>query len=445
MRYLFLWSLLLLIAGCVSPKSTFDIKEVEHAQIADLDDYPQNATVYADNIRRKIPLDMSGRTYDHKYFEPWTLSEPPQTLEKIMWPFRHFTAEDAFGENLRPLPQSWFDTMLRQANFEAYGTLDRKAITLRFSHLRNLPTHKPLFRDPKRAGEGFPFDYLQNSGVHANEPLYVSHHSQDGAWVYVFTAYASGWLPSSSIAYLTTEQAASWQGGRYLHLINDGYPIKDREGRFLFYGRLGMMLPIISVQDDHYRVLTVADGARNMPTFTEAEIPRYAGREGVMVANAQTLPLLANEVMQSDYGWGGLYEERDCSSTMRDMFAPFGIWLPRNSYQQSKVGKVFSLSGKSRSEKIAYIKEHGMAFETLLYRKGHILLYLGVYKGDIMVLHDVWGIRTKVGTKEGRVIIGKTVISTLDIGDELADYDKENNMLDKLESMNIITYAKEED
>lgn len=438
MHYSVLLAGFLLFAGCTPPQIS-RLHPVEEPRISDLQHYPQNATAYAQNIiDRNLLVDIQ-KTYRSHYFLPWNMTEPPETLEAVMWPFKIYKAEGSYGENLKLLPQSWFDAMLEQANFDAYGTLNRRAITLRFSHLRNFPTGKPLFRDPKQAGEGFPFDYLQNSGIHANEPLFVSHYSRDGAWVYVFTAYATGWLPSHSIAYMTEKETQSWQEAKQLHLVSEGYPIKDDEGRFLFYGRLGMMLPLIDVEENYYHVRTVAAGVDNTPTFTEAEIPKYAGREEVMLLNRQTLPQLANEVMQSNYGWGGMYTERDCSSTLRDMYAPFGIWLPRNSFQQANTGRVFSLKGMGRTQKLAFIKEKGIPFETLLYRKGHILLYLGVYEGEVMVLHNMWGIRTKTGDLEGRLIVGKTVISTLDIGSDQSDYDEENNMLEKLESMNIIT------
>lgn len=442
MHYIVLFVGFLLLAGCTSPQ-TPQLPGAEQLRIADLHHYPQNAAAYAQNIsNRDLPRDIQ-HTYKSHYFLPWSMTEPPEKLEAVMWPFRIYKAEGSYGENLKLLPQSWFDYMLEQANFDAYGTLNRTAITLHFSHLRNFPTVKPLFKDPKQAGEGFPFDYLQNSGIHANEPLFVSHYSRDGAWVYVFTAYATGWLPAHSIAYMTKRETRSWQEARQLHLINEGYPIKDSEGRFLFYGRLGIMLPLIDVEEDHYRVWTVTAGANNAPTFTEAEIPKYAGREEVMPLNQQTLPQLANEVMQSHYGWGGMYTERDCSSTLRDMYAPFGIWLPRNSFQQANTGRVFSLEGMERTQKLAFIKDKGIPFETLLYRKGHILLYLGIYEGEVMVLHNMWGVRTKDGDHEGRLIVGKTVISTLDIGSEQTDYDEESNMLEKLESMNIITEGEQ--
>ena len=270
----------------------------------------------------------------------------------------------------------------------------------------------------------------------------MSHYSKDGAWVYVFSSYATGWLPLHSIAFMTKKQTQKWQKTKQLHIVDDGYPIKDIEGRFVFYGRLGIMLPLIKVEKEHYRVRTVTMGSYNEPTFTEAKIPKHVGREEPLPLDYKNLPKLANEVLQSNYGWGGLYEERDCSSTLRDFYAPFGIWLPRNSSQQAHMGEVIPLSKMNREEKLRQIKAKGIPFETFLYRKGHILLYLGEYQGSLMVMHNVWGIKTKNEEKAGRKVIGRTVISTLDLGCKQPDYDKENNLLDTLESMNIITAGK---
>jgi len=144
-------------------------------------------------------------------------------------------------------------------------------------------------------------------------------------------------------------------------------------------------------------------------------------------------------MLKSHYSWGGLYEERDCSSTLRDLYAPFGIWLPRNSSEQSKIGKVISLKNLSIEEKKKTIIDKAIPFETLLYKKGHILLYLGVYKGEITVLHNVWGIKTMHNGVEGRNIIGRTIISSLELGKESEGYNPDKAILARLSSMNILT------
>ncbi len=433
MRLLAWFAVLLLMGGCASKEPSVT------PLVYDLQHYPQDATAYAENIRDKKNLLSVQQAYETHYFLPWSYASPPQSLDEVTWPFASFTAEKMFGENLRPLPQSWYDTMYDAANFSAYGTINRYAVTLQYANLRNFPTHKPLFKDPKQAGEGFPFDYLQNSGVHANEPLFVSHYSKDGGWAYVFSSYATGWLPVYEIAYIPERYTQMWQEAKQLHITKDNFAIKDTKGRFVFYGRVGMMLPIIRIEKDHYVALSVTAGAYSSPTYTEVIIPKEAGRDVPLALNQATLPDLANQLMQSNYGWGGLYEERDCSSTLRDMYAPFGIWLPRNSYQQSGIGKSISLKELNETEKLERIRELGVPFETLLYRKGHILLYLGVYDGTVMVLHNVWGIKTKNGGTPGRKVIGKTVISSLKLGCKLPDYDEENGLLENIESMNVIT------
>ncbi|MEA3373878.1 MAG: SH3 domain-containing protein [Campylobacterota bacterium] len=451
---------LLLLAGCSStePKVKKTVPQPAKEEsatvkktgvtptfnLADLEKFPQNAHSYAANIHDRMSLVTMQKAYEQHYFKPWNIQQPPETKSAVMWPFRVYTEKGSFGENLKPLPKTWFELMLKAANFEQYGTINRSAITLQFSHLRNFPTHKPLFRDPSQAGEGFPFDYLQNSGVHANEPLFVSHYSKDGAWVYVFSSYATGWLPAYSIAYMKPEHMEQWQQAKQLHLITDNYPIKDEKNHFVFYGRIGVMLPLVAIEKSHYVALAVTAGRYSEATYTKVVIPRFVGREEVLPLSKKTLPDLANELMQSNYGWGGLYEERDCSSTIRDLYAPFGIWLPRNSSQQSRIGKKIMLKDMSRKEKIETIVKFGVPFETLLYRNGHILLYLGIYEDQVMVMHNVWGVKTMEDDIQGRKIVGKTIISTLNLGCEQEDYDEENNLLKNLVSMNIITASREE-
>ena len=198
-------------------------------------------------------------------------------------------------------------------------------------------------------------------------------------------------------------------------------------------------MPVAKSEGDEVTVLAVTADVDGKAWYTKARVARDAVSGTPLLMNRETLPLLANRILESRYGWGGLYEERDCSSTLRDLFTPFGIWLPRNSYQQSRVGRVISLEGLSDEAKRERIITEGVPFETLLYRKGHILLYIGTYEGEVMVLHNLWGVKTTNGHDSDRKIVGRAVISTLNIGSELATYDASSALLHKIESMNIIT------
>ena len=410
--------------------------------VEDLYRFPQDIEVYAKKnaLNHKRRYDIQ-KAFDKNYFSVWSYKRPPEKAATARWPFRVYTKGCAYGENLQLIPQSWYDEMLEQANFKHFGNVSRYGMTLHFSSLRNFPTHKPLFRDPNRAGEGFPFDYLQNSAIHANEPVFISHYSKDGAWTYVYTSYASGWLPSYTIAYLNKKERRKWQKAKPVYLLKEKVALTDTQGHFLYYSRIGMRLSFIKKRGLYTYARAVAPGAFNKPTFVTIRFKNSDVTTKPLLLNQKNLTRITQGVMKSNYGWGGLYEERDCSSTLRDIYAPFGIWVPRNSRQQSRVGKVISLKGLTPEEKEKKIIEKAIPFETFLHRKGHIMLYLGTYENNIMILHNMWGIKTVDDhAEEGRVIVGKVVISTLDIGSEQPGYDYNSSLLPSLDRMNIFTY-----
>lgn len=101
--------------------------------------------------------------------------------------------------------------------------------------------------------------------------------------------------------------------------------------------------------------------------------------------------------------------------------------------------EVISLENLSDEEKVKLIKEKAVPFQTLLYKKGHIVLYVGTYNDEIVVFHDTWGIKTKKDGIEGRIVIGKTIFSTLKLGKNQDYYDKDSELLRNLKSMNILT------
>jgi cell wall-associated NlpC family hydrolase len=303
-------------------------------------------------------------------------------------------------------------------------------------NIRALPTDKPLYKDPSKAGDGYPFDLLQNSSVNYNEPIFVSHTSKDGAWSYIFTNNASGWIPSDGVSYIDDTTALLIQKAEKVFITEDNVAFHDEANRFAAYSRVGMVLPLDREEGEHYYVKAI-DTNNSIKILS---LPKHSAHVGVSRLNKSDLIAIGTQLLKNTYGWGGMYGERDCSSMIRDFMTPFGIWLPRNSAAQSRKGEVVSFAGLSDDEKLFTIKQYGIPFETILYLKGHVLLYIGTYQESIMVMHNIWGIRTidKQGNK-GRHIIGKAVISTLELGAELDEFDPAMRLLTRLESMNIFT------
>ena len=451
-RYLLVVFFILSFLGCSStkekveaPKKEIKVKatevcvDIQKQEIYDLKNIPQDIKEFTKELDNNIPTYDIQKKYEKYYFRAWNFKTPNETIEDIKWPFKSYKIGSSYGENLQLLDKDFFQKLYKNANFENYLSVNKKALTLKHLNIRAFPTRRPLLRDPLLAGEGFPFDYLQNSTICANKPIFISHLSKDKEWAYIFSSFTSGWVKSADIVVLKDKYAKQWQEAQQIFLTKENIPIYGTDGEFLFSSKIGMMLALIKEEKDNYTVLTVSKYKNSKPLYLEAKISKDISHKGILRLTKENLNHIITEVSTSNYGWGGMYGQRDCSSTMRDIFAPFGIWLPRNSSQQAKIGKVISLENLNDYEKISLIKQKAIPFQTLLYKRGHIVLYVGTYNGEVIILHNTWGIKTKKDGTYGRIIIGKTILSTLELGKHQRYYDKESSILKNLSSLNILT------
>lgn len=405
-------------------------------KVNDLEYYPQTLLPYFEGnyTNQETALEIQ-KHFEERYYSPWSYLAAPICVKEAQWPISAFRG--GYGSNLKPVDTLWIDELVHQSNFDAFSTLNKPAITTKWMNMRVFPTYKPLYNNPARPGEGYPFDLLQNSSVAFNEPIFVSHYSKDGSWAYIFTNNASGWVESDGIAVLSPKQMREIQEKKKLFITQDRVPLYTEAHKFIAYSRIGMVLPLLKEMEDSFRAMYV----NNTGISEEIIIPKEAAHIGYTLLNKDDLIKIGSYMLRNTYGWGGMFEERDCSSMIRDYLTPFGIWLPRNSASQAKKGEVISFSGLDNMQKLGLIQEKGVPFETILYKKGHVLLYIGMYEGNVMVMHNIWGIRTSSPDgKKGRVIVGKAAITTLKLGQEVENFDADNMLLNKLVSMNIFTH-----
>ena len=450
MKYISLCLLFAILTGCAEqelkpkavnvptplmPKQT---EKVDTGFIDGLDNVSQDVSLYSANIDKGYISSLDN--YAKHYFQAWNIDTMDIPLKDAMWAYKAFNEKNSYGENLQPLDRIFFQKMLENSNFLKYATLNQRGITLKKLNIRAFPTDRPVLRDPKQAGEGFPFDYMQNTSIAANKPIFISHYSKDRAWVFIKSSFAYGWVKARDITFLANRYTRIWQDAQQIFFTQDNKPLYAPKKEFLFYSTIGTMLPLIEEKSKEFSVLTIANYKLNRPYYINTTLNKRIGHNGILAFNTKNINKIMRQLLHVNYGWGGLYNQRDCSSTLRDFFAPFGIWLPRNSYQQSKVGEVISLENMSDEEKMTLIKKKGIAFETLLYKKGHIVLYVGTYHDKIIIFQNVWGIKTLDGNKEGRLVVGEPVFSTLEMGSNLSNFDKNASLLKNLKSMNILTH-----
>jgi len=177
--------------------------------------------------------------------------------------------------------------------------------------------------------------------------------------------------------------------------------------------RMGNRLPLITQHDDCYELLL--PGSQKQRAF----IAKSDAHPGYLPYTARNVYEQAFKAQNTPYGWGDLNAEYDCSGLIQQLFACFGILLPRNGAEQYKAACshhefASNTLPQSREESI---RQNAVPAATLLRLPGHIMLYLGSVEGKAYALHSLWGIRRPNPDQEDDVIaVNRTVVTDLSPG-----------------------------
>jgi len=384
------------------------------------------------------------------HFAPWHRVKPAHAKEDALWGLGYLKRDRHYGENLRLLGSGFRDEMEALTQADTYPNTLRPAITTANTSLRVLPTARPGFLKPSLPGEGYPFDYWQNSGILAGTPVLATQTSSDGAWVLVEGRVAAGWVPVADIAFVDEAFMAQWEALPLAAVTRENAPVTARfavdgaQPAYLFAGRIGTLLPLADMDQTGVTVLAPARDASGQAVSLAVPLRADEAEPMPLAPTPRNFARLANQLMSQPYGWGGYLGNRDCSALLLDLYAPFGIFLPRNSRMQSRQGEWIPWQGLDAEEKEAELLDRGVPLLTLLHKPGHIMLYLGKREGRAIILHDLWGLRTldAKGTS-GRFVVGRVAITTLNPGAEIPDVARSGLLLPTLDGMTLVAPASE--
>jgi len=417
-----------------STRKKTKIDKMPKGKIADMKNIPQDPAYYAKQIKpfpkgKQAKLD---KKYNKKYFKPWTISKLSFPKKDFGWEVRFVSRKPIYKANASVIRPSIYKKWIKNANYKALDSKKYKAITIRRTNVKALPTTSAFYRDPKRTGEGFPFDYNQNSALHINIPLHISHFSKDGKWAFVQASYSFGWVKISDLALTDKKFIKTFKNNHYAMSIKDNLRLSNGTKNISLV-KLGALFPL----DKKTKELMVA--TKNNKGY--AVIVKVKPSKNTLVAKkplaftSKNVAKIAKEFYNEPYGWGGSYECRDCSATTRDFLGVFGIFLRRNSSKQALDGKRTYIRGLKKKAKKAKIIKYAKPFRSLLHVPGHIVLYLGQYKGEPIIMHTYWGIRKNDKTK---LVTGRTIITTTEPGKERSDIREKSKLINTLK--NIVNF-----
>ena len=430
------------LAGC-GTRQTPPAPDNTLGMVADLTVLPQDLTVYAARAgmeRRLLDAEAQARQnarYDKLFFAPWDAARPSVKAEDAFAIFglKAESRPRGWAENLLPWSARNWAKLAANANRHAYPSRLDKAITVAPTPLREAPTHQPRFGNPLSAGEGFPFDLFMYATLPTGMPLLVTHASADGAWLFVENALVAGWVPADNVAVTDEAFRSRYRNGYRAAILRDNVPLRDASGGFRGTAGLGALLPLERTMPSGFVLLAPCRNAQGRATLVPVQVSREDAAPKPLPVTPEALARIGNRLMGQPYGWGGLYGNRDCSMLLRDLFTPFGIWLPRNSAAQARTWEYVDFANKDTAAKEQYILDEGEPFATLLWLKGHIALYVGAYDGKAVMFHSLWGIRTEQNGQEGRHVIGRAVVTTTRPGVELPFVQDREGLLNRMRGM----------
>src|SRR6185437_2403067 len=232
--------------------------------------------------------------------------------------------------------------------------------------------------------------------------------------------------------FITTWQSAAYKA--LTGITQNDIGIKDSSGNYLFSAYVGTILPFYNMNKTNITVLVPIKNQRQIAEMKSVKLALEAASILPIPATMTNFSKILSVMQQRVYGWGNLGMYNDCSSELKNIYALFGIYVPRNTKSIDNAGKMVDLSTMSANERQAYLTHSALPLLTFIHIKGHVMLYIGTYDKSYngsndkiknsypLIYQQVWGLRDIKQTY--RAIIGQSVFFPL-----LDNYAEDKNLI----------------
>ena len=262
--------------------------------------------------------------------------------------------------------------------------------TLRSLNMKLYPTNTTIHRGNDK------FDANQYTRISAFAPVFILHISKDREFYYVMTEFMRGWIPAADVKIYSQVAFSGIQQMPFIRVVQDNVTIGNVK-----YG-IGDKVPMLS-EDDKSVVVLTPDGSYAAVEKNNSFV------SGNAVYNENFMKSMAESQLNNPYDWGGKEGYRDCSAYVRDLWRVFGADIPRSSGLQKLVGKKLLDKPKNEEEFYAVLR-NAKPYRTLLFFKGHVIMYGGMEDGDYVIYHAV---NTLLNDDGKKVVISKVAKNKL--------------------------------
>ena len=263
----------------------------------------------------------------------------------------------------------------------------RYAVTIKRGNIRLLPTSDGYYSSPNDVH----YDELQGTAIDPAKAVAVLADSLDGKFSFVETSDYSGWLSNDVLAETNRENWLNYANPKHFAVVAANKVLLGNEAALY---QMGAKIPYQQTKNaandevmlelptrDAYGKLLVKPFKYN---FAEKTLSN-----GYLSYTANNTIRQAFKFLGDVYGWGGQDDSVDCSAFIQDVYRSMGVLLPRDADKQNNsFVDGISLGGLSTYERYADLRAQKSG--AILYKPGHIMLYLGTDdNGTPLIIHSM--------------------------------------------------------
>lgn len=311
-----------------------------------------------------------------------------------------------FDEHDQPIPATTLDAVATNVALDKIPSqvTARYGMAVHRVSLRNFPTNLRAF-----PGKGLQdFETFQESTIFPGDPVVIVHTSLDGQWYFIVSPRYAAWVERSAIAEGNRDEVLAYaEKAPYRVITGDKVrTVFTPEAPEVSELQLdmGTRIPLAQLPPDQ-----PVNGEGPYVSWT-LELPVRADDGSLRFqpallqrktdSNADYLPLTQTNIVRQAfkflgerYGWGHLYNGRDCSGFVSDVYRSMGVQMPRNTGDQASSPALHFRAFTAKDDHATRMKAIAEAqVGDLIYIPGHVMMFLGWDNGQPYVIHDVGGL-----------------------------------------------------
>lgn len=297
---------------------------------------------------------------------------------------------DKFDKHGNHIKDNTRDEILQNCNIDAVAdTVGVKTgIIIKRCDLKGFPTELGFYNKNDTY-----YSSIQETELIVGFPVFILHESRDGEFLFVQSYYYVGWIPKNAVAYAEAEEYLNFVTCDKFITVTEPYIFAD-ETRLC----MGCTLPYVSEDEQYYYASLPYADEKGRLALKDVKLEKTQSCYGYLPYTMKNYYRQAFTYIGTLYGWGGSDGGVDCSGFVCSVFRSFGIYLPRNTGEQSKYnGESVTLTGLSAENASSVLSS--VQSPASLHRKGHVMLYLGEENGRHYIIHAPKG-GEKVTTAE---------------------------------------------